>query len=177
MNRWHHVLVTHDGSGKAEGVRLLVDGAVQESRPLGDTLTDTISTSNPLYLGKGHPGAMLKGRIDEVRIYDRVLSDEEVAELPTLEIDAIELDIRAHSGELWVIHDLDLERLTGSSGRFDTWEDPASLRLLNGESIPKLRQVLDLMWASRFRDDHIPRGVTQKKAPTEAGVFCCAVQA
>ena len=64
----------------------------------------------------------------------------------TLEIDAIELDIRAHSGELWVIHDFDLERLTGSSGRFDTLEDPASLRLLNGEPIPRLRQVLDLMW-------------------------------
>ena len=64
----------------------------------------------------------------------------------TLEIDAIELDIRAHSGELWVIHDLDLVRLTGSSGRFDTLEDPTSLRLLNGEPIPRLRQVLDLMW-------------------------------
>jgi len=64
----------------------------------------------------------------------------------TLGIDAIELDIRAHSGELWVIHDLELERLTGSSGRFDSIEDPASLRLLNGEPIPKLRQVLDLVW-------------------------------
>ena len=64
----------------------------------------------------------------------------------TLDIDAIELDVRAHSGELWVIHDNDLERLTGSSGRFDTFEDPASLRLLNNEPIPKLHQVLDLMW-------------------------------
>jgi len=64
----------------------------------------------------------------------------------TLDIDAIELDVRAHSGELWVIHDLDLERLTGSSGRFDTFEDPNSLRLLNNEPIPKLEQVLDLLW-------------------------------
>jgi len=64
----------------------------------------------------------------------------------TLDIDAIELDVRAHSGELWVIHDIELERLTGSSGRFDTIENPGSLRLLNGESIPKLRQVLDLAW-------------------------------
>jgi glycerophosphoryl diester phosphodiesterase len=64
----------------------------------------------------------------------------------TLDIDAIELDVRAHSGELWVMHDLELERLTGSSGRFDTIEDPASLRLLNDEPIPKLGQVLDLAW-------------------------------
>ena len=64
----------------------------------------------------------------------------------TLDIDAIELDVRAHSGELWVIHDNDLERLTGSSGRFDAFENPGSLRLLNNEPIPKLRQVLDLFW-------------------------------
>ena len=64
----------------------------------------------------------------------------------TLDIDAIELDARAHSGELWVMHDLELERLTGSSGRFDTIEDPGSLRLLNDEPIPKLDQVLDLAW-------------------------------
>jgi glycerophosphoryl diester phosphodiesterase len=64
----------------------------------------------------------------------------------TLNIDAIELDVRAHSGELWVMHDLELERLTGSSGRFDTIEDPGSLRLLNDEPIPKLGQVLDLAW-------------------------------
>ena len=31
----------------------------------------------------------------------------------TLGIDMIEIDIREHSSELWVIHDHDLERLTG----------------------------------------------------------------
>jgi glycerophosphoryl diester phosphodiesterase len=64
----------------------------------------------------------------------------------TLDIACIELDVRAHSGDLWVIHDNDLERLTGSSGRFETIENPASLRLLNKERIPKLREVLDLLW-------------------------------
>jgi glycerophosphoryl diester phosphodiesterase len=63
-----------------------------------------------------------------------------------LDIDAIELDVRQHSGELWVIHDNDLKRLTGSSGNFDGSGDPAQLRLLNGEPIPKLSEVLDLYW-------------------------------
>jgi len=76
--------------------------------------------------------------------FENSLSGFEFAQM--LDIDAIELDVRAHSGELWVIHDLDLERLTGSSGRFDTFEDPGSLRLLNNEPIPKLKQVLDLLW-------------------------------
>lgn len=64
----------------------------------------------------------------------------------TLDIDAIELDIRQHSGELWVIHDNYLERLTGSPGKFDDSVDPARLRLLNDEPIPKLCDVLDLYW-------------------------------
>jgi len=64
----------------------------------------------------------------------------------TLDVDAIELDIQLHRGELWVIHDHDLERLTGATGRFDELDDPAALRLLNGERIPKLSEVLDLCW-------------------------------
>lgn len=64
----------------------------------------------------------------------------------TLGIDAIEIDIRQHSGELWVIHDHELERLTGDAGRFDAFEDPSKLRLLNREPVPRLREVLDLLW-------------------------------
>ena len=64
----------------------------------------------------------------------------------SLDIDAIELDVQIHRGELWVFHDHDLERLTGTIGRFDELDDPATLRLLNGEPIPKLSEVLDLFW-------------------------------
>ncbi len=63
-----------------------------------------------------------------------------------LEIDGIELDIRDHSGEIWVIHDDDLGRLTGTSGRFIEHPDVAQLTLRNGEPVPRLRQVLDLYW-------------------------------
>jgi len=64
----------------------------------------------------------------------------------SLDIDAVELDIQLNQGELWVIHDHDLERLTGNTGRFDKLDDPAALHLLNGEPIPKLSEVLDLLW-------------------------------
>jgi len=64
----------------------------------------------------------------------------------TIAIDAIELDIREHSSELWVFHDRDLERLTTSTGHFEDQDDPASIRLRNGEAVPALRQVLDLYW-------------------------------
>ena len=64
----------------------------------------------------------------------------------TLDIDAIELDIHQHNGELWVIHDHELERLTGKPGFFAKIDDPSSIRLLNEEPVPKLREVLDLFW-------------------------------
>ncbi len=63
-----------------------------------------------------------------------------------LDIDAIELDIREHSSELWVFHDHDLERLCGSRGRIEDQADQSSIRLGNGEPIPTLKQVLDLTW-------------------------------
>ena len=64
----------------------------------------------------------------------------------TLDIDAIELDIREHSSGLWVIHDDDLERLTGTTGLFEHHANPSALRLRNGEAVPTLKQVLDLYW-------------------------------
>jgi glycerophosphoryl diester phosphodiesterase len=64
----------------------------------------------------------------------------------TLDIDAIELDVHQHNGELWVIHDPELERLTGKSGLLSSTADLSEIRLLNGEPIPKLKDVLDLFW-------------------------------
>lgn len=64
----------------------------------------------------------------------------------TLDIDAIELDIREHLSEFWVFHDHKLERLTGSAGLFEDQADPSRIRLHNGEAVPTLKQVLDLYW-------------------------------
>lgn len=62
----------------------------------------------------------------------------------SLGLDMIEIDVRQHGEDLWVIHDHDLERLTGEPGLFETRADPAAIRLLNGEPVPRLAQVLEL---------------------------------
>lgn len=64
----------------------------------------------------------------------------------TLGIDAIELDIREHNGTLWVFHDHEMERLTGQPGMFASQNDIGAIKLHNGESVPSLKQVLDLYW-------------------------------
>jgi len=63
-----------------------------------------------------------------------------------LDIDAIELDIREHGGVLWVFHDHQLERLTGIVQSFESQADIGAIKLNNGEQLPSLKQVLDLVW-------------------------------
>lgn len=65
----------------------------------------------------------------------------------TLGVDAIEIDLWFLQGELWVTHDRRLGRQLAGRGQLleqsrDTLE---SLRLENGEPIPKLSQVLELV--------------------------------
>lgn len=63
-----------------------------------------------------------------------------------LGVDAIELDVREHSSQVWVFHDHRLERLTDATGYFHEHPDPAAIRLQNGAEIPTLKQLLDLAW-------------------------------
>jgi len=81
QNQWTHVFVTYDGSSKAKGVKVYLNGKPAELDVTHDTLTDTIRTEKPLVIGRRNPGAPFKGLIDEVRIYNRKLTATEVAQL------------------------------------------------------------------------------------------------
>ena len=73
VNRWTHLAATYDGMRQ----RLFVNGVQVASR----AQTGAISTSgNPLRIGAhGARGEHFRGRIDEVRIYNRALSGSEIA--------------------------------------------------------------------------------------------------
>jgi hypothetical protein len=47
MNVWTHVFVTYDGSSKASGVRVYLDGRPQEVTTDIDKLTDSIKAAAP----------------------------------------------------------------------------------------------------------------------------------
>jgi hypothetical protein len=72
---WHHVAGTYDGLT----IRLYIDGVERVSNSASGPL-QTSSTS--LYIGNkplsSYPGDCFKGIIDEVRIYNRALSDQEI---------------------------------------------------------------------------------------------------
>jgi hypothetical protein len=79
--QWQHLMMTYDGSGKAAGVTIYVDGQPQAVEVVYDSLTDTIRNSQPLRIGRRQASASLKGMVDDVRIYDRRLAAEEVSQL------------------------------------------------------------------------------------------------
>ncbi len=88
LNQWHHIAVTYDGSLRATGVRIFVDGAAVEfDVPTDNALSDTLKTSKSLHIGQRQHSAGFKGSIDDVQLYSAQLSPDDVASLakgPTL---------------------------------------------------------------------------------------------
>ena len=84
--RWQHVMVTYDGSGKASGIQIYLDGKPQPLEVRHDTLRGSIKTIQPLRIGRRSSSAAFTGMIDEVRIYDRELTAKEVFQLASSQL-------------------------------------------------------------------------------------------
>lgn len=78
---WQHVAVTYDGGGKAGGVRVYIDGVYEPHNVEQDGVTATIKTDVPFKVGARTPGANINGSVDDVRLYDRVLSEDELRQI------------------------------------------------------------------------------------------------
>lgn len=78
---WHHLLITYDGSRKAAGVHLFVDGKPQPFYAEADSLTDTVSTDQPLRLGRRQTSLSFSGKLDEVKFFDQALTAEQAEQL------------------------------------------------------------------------------------------------
>ncbi len=79
---WNHVFVTYDGSSKATGVQIYVNGARQTTATATDALRDTIRTEVPFTVAQRATTAHIDNlQIQDIRIYDRVLTGQEVADL------------------------------------------------------------------------------------------------
>lgn len=81
LNQWHHVCVTYDGKFKAAGVRLFVDGRLQEVEVTQDRLQGTFQTDQPLRLGRRTTQLGFQGRMDEVEFYSASLADAAISAL------------------------------------------------------------------------------------------------
>jgi hypothetical protein len=73
---WHHFAFVRDRS--EEKLYSYLDGELNETKD--DTITGTIANDTDLYIGARKPGntILLKGILDEIAIYSRVLTTDEI---------------------------------------------------------------------------------------------------
>ena len=73
---WYHVAMVYDGSGKASGLRLYLNGRLLNTEVVRDTLTGSIKSAAPLRILPP-----FGGQLDDLRFYNRALTPEQVAQL------------------------------------------------------------------------------------------------
>jgi hypothetical protein len=80
--RWNHLFVTYDGSGKAAGVKVYVNGVPQQTETAADRLQNTTRTTVPFKLAQRHTTARLDDLlVQDLRVYGRALPAAEVDRL------------------------------------------------------------------------------------------------
>lgn len=89
VDEWVHVAVTYDGSSRAEGLKVYLNGEVAVCEIVRDVLTREITGggSDNLAIGQRfRDRGFTDGLVDEFRVFDRELSPLEVAQLSVTEI-------------------------------------------------------------------------------------------
>jgi hypothetical protein len=81
LGDWYHVAVSYDGSGNAAGLQLYLNGKRLDTEVQRDALTGSVRTNAPLRVGSKTLGSPFRGVLDDLRLYNRVLSSREVEEL------------------------------------------------------------------------------------------------
>ena len=82
---WRHVFFTYDGSGKASGIAIYIDGSPVRVKTVSDNLAQAaISSQAPMQLGWRSPDAnpLRETRYQDIRVYGRSLARDEVRRLP-----------------------------------------------------------------------------------------------
>lgn len=81
QGEWYHVAVVYDGSGRAKGLKLYLNGELDNVAVLQDRLFGSWVVDAPLETGNKQTAVPYKGRLDDLRIYGRELEPAEVEAL------------------------------------------------------------------------------------------------
>ena len=149
--RWQHVLLTYDGRRKAKGIRMYIDGELQEVNVLFDNLDWPCKSSATLKVGGGGGvDQRFKGRIDEVRVYGRELSPQEARSLSS-------------------VHSLAELAATPAAGRTPAQRDKLRLAFLETGASPAVRDALRDATEARRRHrsflESIPTVMVMQEGP------------
>ena len=183
--QWNHVFVTYDGSSKASGITIYVNGQAQELNADVDNLKNTIKTEKSLFAGRRNPGSPFTGLIDDIRVFARQLSATEVQALagynpvrPLLEIPADQLtdeqtnELKQH----YVTHHDDVARdLKNKIGelqkRIDQLDEPVtSVMTMKDLEKPRMTYVLNRgSYDSPMKDRNVEPGTFESLPPMPPG--------
>lgn len=103
---WVHLAASYDGSGKGAGIKLYFNGVPTPMQVTLDKLLGTIKTTAPFNLGRRagpdeNAFPLRSTGLLDVRIYNRVLSDEEIVKLPWLDpIARVLAEKKVYPGEM-----------------------------------------------------------------------------
>jgi mono/diheme cytochrome c family protein len=80
LDTFLHLAFTYDGSGRAAGVTIYVNGEPVKTKAVKDKLPGSILTAAPFSIGgRGGAGAPFSGQIKDVRVFRRTLAPSEIA--------------------------------------------------------------------------------------------------
>ncbi|HZD96423.1 MAG TPA: DUF1553 domain-containing protein, partial [Candidatus Sulfotelmatobacter sp.] len=77
----HHLVLNYDGSGKAAGLKLYLDGKPVDMEIIRDRLAGDFRTPASMSIGDNEMGPPFAGQIDELRVYDRELTHDDIDNL------------------------------------------------------------------------------------------------
>ncbi len=102
-SEWANITVVFDGSGSTneDRAKLYING-VQKTMTYTGTIPATTAnlSANNLYLGSGNSTEYFTGNLDDVRIYNRALTSEEVAKLYQYAPESVNIDDASDFGAL-----------------------------------------------------------------------------
>jgi hypothetical protein len=84
-DKWQHVAMTYDGSRRAQGIAISIDGERQPLTVHYDFLNQTFTNTEPLRIGSTGTHRRLTGALADVRVYRGALSPDDVGLLATRE--------------------------------------------------------------------------------------------
>lgn len=79
--QWIHVAVTYDGSSKASGLKMYVNGKLAKTKVEQDSLSDTVKTTVSTKVGRRTDSEVFTGAVDDFFVAARVITAEEAARL------------------------------------------------------------------------------------------------
>jgi hypothetical protein len=81
-NQWYHVLATYDGSSKAAGVKIYLNGVPQPVDVFSDKLKSSIKTNVPFKVGQRNTTERIKDvSLQDLRVYGKRLSGPDAQQL------------------------------------------------------------------------------------------------